>query len=168
MTSDRLKEIEDWPDYLISQNGKVFSKKRNRYLTPYLSRTGYFMVRFRSPAKSKCFLLSRLLLTVFVCPAPKGYEAAHLNGKPTDNRLENLKWCSRKENDSHKKIHGTDGSGERNSRAKLHWTDVILIKSSKENLKQLSERYGVCQTTISMIRNNLRWNVKNAPNWKPE
>jgi hypothetical protein len=43
----------------------------------------------------------------FVGPAPEGMEGCHYNGDPTDNRLENLRWDTRKANVADAIRHGT-------------------------------------------------------------
>ena len=37
-------------------------------------------------------------MEAFVGPRPEGNEVLHLNGNPSDNRLENLKYGTRREN----------------------------------------------------------------------
>ncbi len=64
------------------------------------------------------FRVHRLVMEVFVGPCPEGMEVAHLNGVRDDNRVVNLKYCTPKENNSHKVEHGTNGEGEENSFAK--------------------------------------------------
>lgn len=55
----------------------------------------------------------RLVLETFVGPRPPGMECGHLNGRSDDNRLENLRWVSHAENESHKLEHGTLQTGDR-------------------------------------------------------
>lgn len=40
----------------------------------------------------------QLVMEAFVGPRPEGNEVLHLNGNPSDNRLENLKYGTRREN----------------------------------------------------------------------
>lgn len=47
--------------------------------------------------------------------------------------------------------------GERHGRAKLREADVIAIRSSRETLRALSERYGVSQGHIWRLRKGLLW-----------
>jgi hypothetical protein len=44
----------------------------------------------------------RLVLEAFVGPAPEGTEGLHWNDDPADNRLQNLRWGSRPENEADK------------------------------------------------------------------
>lgn len=74
------------------------------------------------------FSVHCLVMRAFVGEPPDGTEVAHLNGVGSDNRLSNLVYVSHKENESHKKAHGTDPVGERNSQAKLLGRQVAEIR----------------------------------------
>lgn len=51
--------------------------------------------------------IHRLVLEAFVGPRPEGLEGCHWNGDPTDNRLVNLRWDTRKANSADSVRHGT-------------------------------------------------------------
>jgi hypothetical protein len=56
----------------------------------------------------------RLVLEAFGAPCPAGMQCAHLNGRATDNRRENLAWVTPTENQAHRIAHGTSNHGDRN------------------------------------------------------
>ena len=70
----------------------------------------------------------RLVLEAFVGPCPNGLEAAHLNGKRKDNRLSNLKWVTRKENHSHKWLHGTAQVGDQASNNRFKSAQIYTMR----------------------------------------
>lgn len=72
----------------------------------------------------------QLVLEAFVGLCPDGMECRHLNGVRDDNRLENLCWGTRKENQNDKIVHGNSLKGERNPYAKLSNEDVVEIKKA--------------------------------------
>lgn len=84
-------------------------------------------------------------------------EVAHLDGNRSNCRASNLKWVSRRENISHKRIHGTAFIGSAHPRAKLSESDVIAIRAARRPAMELAELYGVSKHTISDIRRRRRW-----------
>ena len=103
-----------------------------------------------------------LVLEAFDGPCPEGMVCRHLNGNPADNRAENLKWGTEKENNEDKIRHGTSGKGSRNSRAKLSEEDVLCIKDCLKDpypgiVCDLARRFGVRHTAISRIKSGTRW-----------
>lgn len=53
------------------------------------------------------------VLEAFVGPCPEGMETRHLNGNPSDNRLDNLCWGTPKENGEDRIRHGTNSPHKR-------------------------------------------------------
>jgi hypothetical protein len=79
-------------------------------------------------------------------------QALHLDDNPRNNRLDNLRWGTAKEN------HSTiNRRGPANGRCILKPEEVIEIRSSSERHCDLAARYGVTDTTIQNIRNRRLW-----------
>lgn len=80
----------------------------NRLLKPKFTHHGYHQFKLSKDGRSVMAYAHRLVLLAFDGPPPEGCKhAAHLNGKRTDNRIENLMWATPVENMSHKADHGT-------------------------------------------------------------
>lgn len=116
-----MKEI--WKDikgyegkYMVSNLGRVLSlprkSKRGKSQTsvkggiicPSLvgrKNNAYLSVTLRNGSSPKSFKVHRLVITAFVCNKEKKEQINHINGIKTDNRLENLEWCTRSENIQH-------------------------------------------------------------------
>tara|TARA_R110002126_G_scaffold35127_1_gene108520 strand:+ start:42 stop:503 length:462 start_codon:yes stop_codon:yes gene_type:complete len=64
----------------------------------FKNKYGYIQVSLSNNGKQKTFLVHRLLATAFI-PNPENKSCVdHINGIKHDNRLENLRWLTNKEN----------------------------------------------------------------------
>jgi hypothetical protein len=68
-----------------------------------------------------------------------------------------MSWKTQVGNEADKVTHGTSNRGERNGHAKLTVQQVLLIRESTAQLKQLASSFGVSITTISEVRNRKQW-----------
>lgn len=111
---------------------------------------------------TKCcwHLVHRLVLEAFVGPCPDGMEACHNNGNPSDNRVENLRWDTRRGNHADKVKHGTMARGSRNAKAKLTDTDIVQIFRMRQDgslLSEISSAFKITPANASLILNRKTW-----------
>lgn len=94
-------------------------------------------------------------------PPTPGHEAAHSCGRGDKGCVSksHLSWKTAAENSSDRVTHGTDNRGEKNKVSKLKQSDVLEIIAMKGKESQIvtAKRYGVRQTTISMIQRRKAW-----------
>lgn len=90
-----------------SRSGTV-PRKRPLLMSPYDNGRGYLVINLKLSIGYRCYGISELVLRTFVGPRPAPhYQAAHSNGRRRDNRRQNLRWATPKENDADKDRHGT-------------------------------------------------------------
>jgi hypothetical protein len=104
----------------------------------------------------------KAVLEAFVSARPKGMEACHNDGNPFNNRLDNLRWDTPRNNQLDRIKHGTSNRGERCATAKLTETQVCAILADTRLQKEIAADYGVRQNTISRIKSGSRWNHLHA------
>ena len=106
--------IEDFDGYFISDDGKVYCNlgKGNRHcgktteiyeIKPRPGKTGYMRVYMRQNSTNKRVdkYVHRLVAQAFIPNPDNKRHVNHKNCKRDDNRVENLEWCSAKENTSY-------------------------------------------------------------------
>ena len=90
-------EVDNFPNYLIYPDGKVWSKKRNKFIKDKIEKNGYKRIQLYKNKKRKYFYIHRLL-GIHYLPNPENkYSIDHINRNKSDNRIENLRWATQKE-----------------------------------------------------------------------
>lgn len=104
MIKEEWKEIKDYPDYKISNLGRVMSLKSNIILTPRKGKKkNYHTVAFyRSDRdKPKSMRVHRLVAIYFLENPNNHPQVNHIDGNKQNNRVDNLEWCTNKQNCIH-------------------------------------------------------------------
>jgi len=108
-TTERWKPIPGHGgDYEVSNLGRVRSHKGRRVqiIKQAVAATGYRRLTLSRNGVHTSRSVHQLVLEAFVGPRPDGMVTRHLNDVPYDNRLENLTWGTRAENEDDKRRNG--------------------------------------------------------------
>ena len=101
------KTIEGYPSYMVSNMGRVKRiegydssghYRKEKMLSPKTNKCGYHEYALCKDGKMKHFTAHRLVALAFI-PNPENKPCiGHINCVRSDNRLENLRWVTNKEN----------------------------------------------------------------------
>lgn len=86
--------------YFISNLGRVKSiaSGKPKILAPVSNGSGYYQVKLITDGVRKSFYIHRLVAEHFVSGYIDGLEVDHLDNNKSNNRWDNLRWVSRREN----------------------------------------------------------------------
>lgn len=87
--------------YQISSLGNVKSLQKNIILKPALTKKKYYVVKLCFKNNSKSIVVHRLVASAFITNPFNKPSVNHINGIKIDNVVENLEWCTNKENTIH-------------------------------------------------------------------
>ena len=138
--------------YRISDDGRIYSLKYRKILKTFLGTSGYLFFYIRSSGIKKSVYIHRLVATAFIPNPENKCEIDHINGDRLDNRVENLRWVSSKENKHnentypHSLMH-TLKMIEMSKRPVSLYKDGVLIREFKSQ-KAASEYLGISPSTV--------------------
>jgi len=95
-------EINGYPNYIIYDDGRIYSKTRKIYLKPILINGGYYSVSLSNNGKSDYKLIHRLVAEHFISNSEKLKEVDHIDRDPANFKSTNLRWVSRLDNHQNK------------------------------------------------------------------
>ena len=95
------KEILDYLNYEIDENGNVYNKITNNQLKGSIGENGYKYYRLSKNNHKKMFYAHRLVAEYFI-PNPNNLPIVnHIDGNKLNNNINNLEWTGYSENTKH-------------------------------------------------------------------
>lgn len=155
-----MKEYRPYPKdprYKVASDGEVIGVKGN--IVSGTMSHGYRHIGIAG------MVLQKVARMVAICwvhnPDPKKYNVVnHINGIKTDDRAENLEWCTQSYNMIHANSIDLLKFGSNHYLSKLTECQVVVIKSGllpELNDQQIANYFKVSKATINRIRHGISW-----------
>jgi hypothetical protein len=104
MTKESFRFVKNFENYMISDKGRVFSIKRNKFLKPGIDKGGYYFVILYNYNIVKKFRIHRLVGLHFLKNPENKKCIDHINNNKLDNTINNLRFATSQQNSQNAKI----------------------------------------------------------------
>jgi len=166
------KQIKNFPNYYVNENGDVKSATRTitdsvghvyelgeRILRPRTAGKGYLSVCLRKNGKSTSYYIHRLVAETFLDNPNNLTVVNHKDGNKHNNNINNLEWVTYSDNNQHAYDTSLKPKGENFYNSKLTEENIKEIKAKGKytTYKKIADKYGVSQATIRDILINRTW-----------
>lgn len=159
--ASNLGNIRSKDHFYIGKNNKEIFKK-GRVLKSNLCKKGYLRTSITNNTKKHTTGVHRLVAFTFISNPENKPQVNHINGIKTDNKVENLEWCTNSEN----QIHAVKNKLVKHNYCENHH----MSKLSNEQVKTarrmhefgwsndiLSKHYNISKTAMSKILRKLTY-----------
>lgn len=124
--------IQDYPNYLVYEDGRIWSEKTQKFLKPSCNKKGYSSVELFNEKGSKRLLIHRLVALAFI-PNPDNLpQINHKDENPRNNHIDNLEWCTAKYNMNY-------GEGAKTRHLNIDYSKPIFKENAIKNGKRRSK-----------------------------
>lgn len=154
--TSEYKKLEGFDfDYYVTKDGRVWTDCRKNGIERFMKlvdQDGYKTVGLHINGKQKGFRVHRLVAMAFIPnPENKPY-INHIDGNRSNNNVENLEWCTQKENVDHAiNVLGRWSQSEKQSKA-AHDTGILNRKLSMEDAREIRKLYGLGYSSLKLAR----------------
>lgn len=145
-----------------NQGGKIYTyRSQELIMQGTIDNEGRQIIGLRHNKKGNRLLISRLVLLTFVGPCPKGMECCHWDGNPFNNKINNLRWGTRRSNIQDAFRHGTWPVGQQRN-GKLSDDQVRearkLWATGKYQKKQITKMFNIIgEAQMGQLLNGLSY-----------
>ncbi len=96
-----MKQIKDFPNYLITLDGKVFSLYTMKFLKLKITNAGYNQIQLFHNGNYKLYSVHRLVAEAYILNPNNKPQVNHIDGNKLNNIVCNLEWMTASENQQH-------------------------------------------------------------------
>lgn len=158
MESITYKRHPKYTHLFCSSMGDIYNVNTKKFIGTVNKSTGRFLVHVGSNPRKREF---RYRLVIEAFRGIKELFVNHLDGNKYNDRIENLEYCTHRENIDHAIALGLNPRRESHGGAKLDESRIKIIKrlilENKITLTEISNMYKISLSTISAIKHGRLW-----------
>jgi hypothetical protein len=158
------RKINGFPKYIITEDGKLYSKKSKRFLKSRSDKDGYIVVTLCVNNKTYRKRIHIVVAQIFI-PNPNQFRVVnHIDGDKTNNHFSNLEWSTISKNTIHAYETGLNSKGRTVSQYTKEWKYIRTFRSTREAGRALGNEKSF-STGISAVCRGER-NFAGGYRWK--
>lgn len=146
------KQILDYPNYYIYDDGTVINISTNKVLEGSIGEHGYKYYRLSKDGKKKMFYAHRLVAEAFIPNIDNLPVVNHKDGNKLNNSIENLEWVDYSDNIKH--FHNQIKKNKHN-RVQEKYTDDLMNEVWVNAINSLNYQVSSCGRVRNKKTNNL-------------
>ena len=153
----RIQKIKEYKGFLVDEKFNIYNSRTGNIVTPFIGTDGYMQVSRTLGSGHAYHIRVHILYANCFIPNPHGYKYVnHIDSDKTNNKLENLEWCT----NSYNVKHGWD-SGNRTHKNR---TKVLVMLGNEEvgrysSIREVSRELNIDRHKVARI---LKGELKNC------
>jgi len=167
LEGEEFKPINNYPKYFVSNCGRVYSTKSQRFIGSINKKIGYITVSLTKGKITKTTYIHALVMEHFGPEKPEGeFEIDHQDKNKENNNISNLRWLSHQDN----LLNRNEYTKDRKKRLGKHEIEAFnrwyicgrsrLMDLSNEALaKKFLEEKDISIHQITIRNNRDRWRI---------
>ena len=157
--------IPDFPNYEITETGKIRHKEKKKIRKASPSKRGYPVVSLRKDGKQYIRTIHILVARTFIPNPENKPEVNHKDGNKWNYRLNNLEWVTSRENKIHARKTGLHKSDGQKRVAQFDKNGTIICTFDSATLA--SKETGIGRSNITAVaRGNTRLKTAGGYYWR--
>ena len=159
ITEDMFPGI--FPYYKVSNMGRVYNKYSRQFIGSLnTGNSGYIHLNLSGNPNLNIDMQRLVMIAFNPVPGYQNLDVNHKDGNKLNNRLDNLEWCTRSENQLHAFRTGLNKSGEDSTSAKYTNAQVEyvceLLQNTNYTQQQIADIVGVSVHLVNDVKQG-RW-----------
>jgi len=173
MMKNKLKEehrnIEGFPEYEITREGRIWSNKSNKYLSVHDNETYNIVALFDQNGNKKSHCVAKLVIKAYAPEKFKGKEDSfkckidYIDGNKYNTHIDNLDWVERDYKDEYySKLH----TSELRSLSDKEKEDIKRLYQEGEKVSELALEYIIHPDAVIFLCRDLRQGRKSKTSYE--